>query len=93
MTLPLIEFTFRKMGSKDSLSEYYLMSAPQKVHGPLLYHHGVPGKLLIGDLPDFGKFDLQIVSLNPAIKPPLIALLLAITLTAILPSRWNNSKS
>ncbi len=54
----------RKLGTKEGLAEYFLTFAPETVHGPLLYRQGVPGKLLIGNLPDFGKFDLQIVFLH-----------------------------
>jgi len=53
--------------SKPS-QEYYVMYEPKSLGGPLLYRQGLPGPLLIGTLPDFGKYDLQIVSLFPTHK-------------------------
>ncbi len=61
----------RKLNSNDSLSEFYLISAPDLVGGNLLYHHGIPTKMVIGDLPDFGKFELQIALLSPNQSQPI----------------------
>lgn len=58
----------KKAGSSETLDEYYLMYPSQVVGGPLLYHKGLPGKMIIGDLPDFGKYDLQVVFLYPGNK-------------------------
>lgn len=60
---PLEAVFARKEGSTEKPVEYHLIAASE--HPPLLlYTKGLPEKLLIGDLPDFGKFDLQVVSLH-----------------------------
>lgn len=61
----------RKLGSNEVPEEYYLMFAPSHVGGPLMYHQGIPGKMAVGDLPEFGKYDLQLISLfpNDKVKP------------------------
>lgn len=58
----------RKAGTQESLQEYVLEFAPTKKVEPILYRQGVPEKLLIGNLPDFGSFTLQLISLFPQNK-------------------------
>lgn len=53
----------RPTASTEALEEYYLLSAPHAAGSPLLFHKGVPGKLTVGDLPDFGSYELQLVML------------------------------
>lgn len=55
----------RPLGSNSNPEEYYLLSAPSASGGPLLFHQGIPGKLTVGDLPDFGSYDLQLIMLFP----------------------------
>lgn len=55
----------KPLNSKEAPKEYYVMYEPKSIGGPLLYRQGLPGPLLIADLPDFGKYDVQIVSLFP----------------------------
>lgn len=54
--------------SSASPEEYYLLSAPEAAGKPILFHKGIPGKLTIGDLPDFGSYDLQLVMFFPGDK-------------------------
>lgn len=54
----------RKLGSSDNLEEYHLVASPEPT-SVLIYASGLPEKLLVGHLPDFGRFDLQVVSLYP----------------------------
>lgn len=54
----------RKLGSGNKLEEYHLIASPESTP-VLIYSSGLPEKLLVGHLPDFGNFDLQVVSLYP----------------------------
>ncbi len=61
----------RKMGSNQPLEEYHLIAAPE-FSSILIYAAGLPEKLLIGNLPDFGTFDLALISLYPGqLKEPV----------------------
>lgn len=55
----------KPLKSTKSPQEYYVTYTPKALGGPLLYRQGLPEPLLIGSLPDFGNYELQIVSLNP----------------------------
>ncbi|MCE5315849.1 MAG: membrane protein insertase YidC [Parachlamydia sp.] len=54
----------RKSGSQEKSEEYHLIASPEAT-GVLIYTSGLPEKLLVAHMPDFGKFDLQLVSLYP----------------------------
>ncbi len=58
----------RKLNSTTPFSEYFLSYSPKNEKEPLLYHEGVPKKMPIAELPDFGKYDLLLVSLFPSNK-------------------------
>lgn len=58
----------KPLKSSQTSQEYYVTYEPKTLGGPLLYRQGLPGPLRIGMLPDFGKYDLQIVSLHPKNK-------------------------
>jgi YidC/Oxa1 family membrane protein insertase len=55
----------RPINSSKTPQEYYITYASNYAGGPIVYRKGLPSPLLIGNLPDFGKFDLQLVSLSP----------------------------
>src|SRR5262249_3423821 len=58
----------KPLHSTHPSQEYYVMYEPKTIGGPLLYRHGLATPLRIASLPDFGKYDLQIVSLYPTRK-------------------------
>lgn len=55
----------RKYHDTAAPQEYVLAFAPTNAGEPILYRQGVPTKLAIGDLPDFGRYELQLISLFP----------------------------
>jgi YidC/Oxa1 family membrane protein insertase len=65
----------KPMKSTESLKEYYLMKGLRNDFS--IYHRGVSEKLKIADLPDFGKFDLQLISLYPLDSATPIAITIA----------------
>ena len=61
----------RKFGASTAPEEYHLVAAP-KGTSLLIYASGLPEKLQVGSLPDFGKFDLLLLSFNPQqLKDPV----------------------
>lgn len=58
----------KPLQSTQPSKEYYVMYEPKSIGSPLLYRHGPPAPLRIGSLPDFGKYELQIISLYPTHK-------------------------
>jgi YidC/Oxa1 family membrane protein insertase len=54
----------RKWGSKQAPEGVNLIAFPEN-SSLCIYASGLPEKLLIGHLPDFGKYDLQLISLYP----------------------------
>lgn len=55
----------KKRGTSGNGEEYQLTYSSKTAHGALLFQKGTAGKLQIGDLPDFGKYDLQILTIHP----------------------------
>jgi YidC/Oxa1 family membrane protein insertase len=58
----------KPLNSQQASQEYYIMYTPKSLGGALLYRQGLQEPLNIGTLPDFGHYDLQIISLFPTIK-------------------------
>lgn len=58
----------RPSGTTSEPHEYELLNHPQSLDDPIIYRRGTAGGLLIADLPDFGKFDLQVVTPFPSDK-------------------------
>lgn len=58
----------KKIGAAGPAEAYTLAYSPRTANGALLFQKGDGAKLQIGDLPDFGQYDLQIVTLTPAAK-------------------------
>jgi YidC/Oxa1 family membrane protein insertase len=58
----------KPLQSSQPSQEYYVTYEPKSLGEPILYRQGLPGPLRIGTLPDFGKYDLQIISLYPTHK-------------------------
>ena len=52
----------RPLKSTQAPQEYYIMYSSKTLGVPVIYRQGVPEPLLMGNLPDFGKFDVQLVS-------------------------------
>jgi len=55
----------KPLNGKDAPEEYVLSYAPTNGGEPIIYRKGLPSKLTIGDLPDFGRYELQLVTLKP----------------------------
>ncbi len=51
----------RPLNSKAVPTEHHLSYGTDSLDSPLIYQQGLPKKLLIGQLADFGKFELQLV--------------------------------
>ncbi len=58
--------------STQALKEYHIAYASPSSGGPVIYSQEKPSPLLIGYLPDFGKFDLQMVLMAPHKENPEI---------------------
>ncbi len=58
----------RSENSTNPPEEYYVTYISNTVGGLLVYRKGLPSPLLIGNLPDFGKYDLQLISLTSSDK-------------------------
>lgn len=61
----------RGLNSTAAPEEFVLDFAPTTAGEPIIYRKGLPGKVTIGDLPDFGRFELQLVTLNPLEVTPI----------------------
>lgn len=59
---------FITSGENSKPEEYYLLYKSNHVHGTLIYQPGGTTKVLIGDLPDFGRFELALFSPIPGRK-------------------------
>lgn len=55
----------RSFGSTVNPEEYVLEFAPTQTGEPIIYRKGLPTKFVIADLPDFGRYELQMVTLKP----------------------------
>jgi YidC/Oxa1 family membrane protein insertase len=55
----------KPLNSSQPLQEYYVTYEGKSTGNLLVYRHGLPEPLLIGNLPDFGKYELQILTLDP----------------------------
>lgn len=66
-TIPQSIFA-RPVKSTQAPQEYYIVYTSKTVGGPIVYRQGVPEPLLLANLPDFGRFDLQLLSFSPEDK-------------------------
>ena len=55
----------RPLSSTAKPEEYVLEFAPTQFGEPIIYRRGLPAKFVIGDLPDFGRYELQLITLKP----------------------------
>lgn len=61
----------RPLNSTAAPEEYILSFAPTHTGEPIAYRKGLPSKFTIGDLPDFGRYELQLVTLKPLEVTPI----------------------
>lgn len=67
-TQPPPEVYVLKQGSNEKPIKMTLANAPRNIGEPVVYKSNGKASLRIGNLPEFGRYDLQMVTLNPKNK-------------------------
>lgn len=67
----------KKIGSKSSPEEFHLNYTVKGPGGLLLYHRGLPTKMAVANLPEFGKYDLYLVYFHPGDRAKAASLTIA----------------